>query len=459
MAEKAQYYLEKSFPEILDLQKKKIFTPVEINSILKKRSEFEHALSRRIVKKSDFLKYIEYEMNLEALRKKRAKRLNIKGKPTISDWGGVRRIFLIFERATKKFHGDIDLWFQYIHYAQHEKSTKIIGRVIASALQFHPTKPKLWIFAGYHELNWNNNMSAARATMQRGLRLNMHSPELWTEYCRMELLYIIKLSTRHKILGIYGTEDNKSDHESIQDEIVQGKDIEEVAQEKNVVKTINDDCIILSETAFEKYEKTHSIVPTNTDPKQSSGSVPNLRDNPVMNGEIISIIIKTSIQHIQNNIELLESFYNMIESFDNLECKYRLLDEIVSLIREVATIDLAEVALLTLPLHKFLKNVSNTSFPDALKSSLLGFETLTTQTNCSIMSYEKFCLLLNSFLDKEGLDHNLCIIISCFLHTTLKKLETLGPLSPKLKKLQKRFTSIPETNMNSDPDTGSRAPI
>ncbi|KAG5519911.1 hypothetical protein PMAC_000188 [Pneumocystis sp. 'macacae'] len=129
MAEKAQYFLEKSFPEILDLQKKKIFTPAEINSILKKRSEFEHALARRIVKKSDFLKYAEYEMNLEALRKKRVKRLR---KPTISDWGGVRRIFFIFERATKKFHGDIDLWFQYIHYAQHEKSTKVLGKIIAS---------------------------------------------------------------------------------------------------------------------------------------------------------------------------------------------------------------------------------------------------------------------------------------------------------------------------------------
>lgn len=59
------------------MQKKSIFTPVEIKSIIKRRTEFEYALARRVVKKEDFLKYLEYEMNLEALRRKRVKRLSL----------------------------------------------------------------------------------------------------------------------------------------------------------------------------------------------------------------------------------------------------------------------------------------------------------------------------------------------------------------------------------------------
>ncbi|KAG5437835.1 hypothetical protein PCANB_000550 [Pneumocystis canis] len=418
MAEKAEYFIEKSLPEILDLEEKKIFTHTEIKSILRKRTEFEHALARRVVKKEDFLKYAEYEMNLEALRKKRVKRLNIKGKTTISDWAGVRRIFFIFERATQKFHGDIDLWFQYIYYAQHEKSTKVLGKVIASALQFHPTKPKLWIFAGYHELNWNNNMSAARILMQRGLRLNKYSHELWLEYCRMELLYIIKLSTHKGMLEIPGTQDNTNTCKIIQDE--------------NLNKATHD-TNTTSEITIEKFEE-NKIISKSTKLNQLSESTINPYDNPVIKGEIPSIIIKTSNEYMPGNIELLESFYHMIESFNDLKCQRRLLDEIVLLIKQIST-DLAKVTLITLVLNKFLNNVMDVSFPGILKSSLSSFNTLTTEIDCSITSYEKFCLLLNMFLDQNQLNSNLRIAIQSFLHMTLKKLETQHRLSPKLKNL------------------------
>ncbi|KAG5519910.1 hypothetical protein PMAC_000187 [Pneumocystis sp. 'macacae'] len=334
---------------------------------------------------------------------------------------------------------------------------------MSRALQFHPTKSKLWIFAGYHELNWNDNMPAARIMMQRGLRLNMHSPELWIEYCRIELLYIIKLSARHKILEIHEVKDNKNNHSLIQnkytDEIIQDKGIDEETQNEGVIETIKDDYIVLSDIVSKEYGKVHSIAPTDTRPNQSGNLVLDFQNNPVINGEIASIIIKTSTQHIQNNIELLESFYDMIESFDNLKCKCRLLDQIISLIREIPTTDLVEVTLLTLPLRKFLKNVSDRSFPNVLKSSLLKFEALTIQIDCSIMSYEKFCFSLNLFLDKEGLDNNLYTIISCFLHTILKKLEISGRLSSKLKKLQKRFSFVSESNVDSRSNLNSETQI
>lgn len=44
---------------------------------MQKRTTFETALVRRIPKKSDFLRYANYEMSLEALRRKRAGRLSM----------------------------------------------------------------------------------------------------------------------------------------------------------------------------------------------------------------------------------------------------------------------------------------------------------------------------------------------------------------------------------------------
>ena len=48
----------------------------EIKHIMKKRTTFETNLIRRIPKKVDFMRYVAYEMGLEALRSKRVKRLS-----------------------------------------------------------------------------------------------------------------------------------------------------------------------------------------------------------------------------------------------------------------------------------------------------------------------------------------------------------------------------------------------
>lgn len=44
---------------------------------MKKRTAFESALVRRIPQKGDFLRYAAYEMGLEALRRRRVKRLSL----------------------------------------------------------------------------------------------------------------------------------------------------------------------------------------------------------------------------------------------------------------------------------------------------------------------------------------------------------------------------------------------
>lgn len=63
--------------ELKDLVDKGIFTKAETRQILKKRTQFETALVRRVAKKSDFLRYAAYEMSLEQLRRKRIERLSV----------------------------------------------------------------------------------------------------------------------------------------------------------------------------------------------------------------------------------------------------------------------------------------------------------------------------------------------------------------------------------------------
>ena len=50
---------------------------------MKKRREFEMALVRRIPRKSDFLRYVGYEMDLERLRRKRTEKISKCGPLTL----------------------------------------------------------------------------------------------------------------------------------------------------------------------------------------------------------------------------------------------------------------------------------------------------------------------------------------------------------------------------------------
>jgi len=87
-------------------------------------------LVRRIARKTDYLRYAAYEMDLENLRRKRAERLT---SPTssVSDYALVRRQFHIFDRAVKKFKNDVGMWTQYIQVAKKMGARALAGKIIA----------------------------------------------------------------------------------------------------------------------------------------------------------------------------------------------------------------------------------------------------------------------------------------------------------------------------------------
>lgn len=121
----------------------------EAKLIMKKRREFEMALVRRVARKSDFLRYAAYEMDLERLRRKRVERTSECGplalRPacervwfteerspqSVSDYAIVKRVFQIFERAVRKFKGDVGLWMEYIRVAEKVGARSLVGKVTA----------------------------------------------------------------------------------------------------------------------------------------------------------------------------------------------------------------------------------------------------------------------------------------------------------------------------------------
>ena len=200
MADDVRRALEEMVPELEDMEDRGYFSKSEIKQIIQKRQNFEYNLRRRAALQSDFLRYIDYENNLERLRQLRKKQRVIEGADTLADHCIVRRTHFIYERACRKFRGDLSLWSRWIEFCKQSKSTRQMSRVLTRALQLHSTCASLWTYAAAWEFDHNANAVAARALMQRGLRMCKESPRIWHEYFKMELLYAARLVARRKVL-------------------------------------------------------------------------------------------------------------------------------------------------------------------------------------------------------------------------------------------------------------------
>ena len=201
MADAVQALMEEMVPELQQFVEHGILSKAEVRALVKKRTDFEYRLRRRAADRRDFERYIEYEMTLERLLKTRRDRLGIKKGKGTGKFSCVRHIHFIFDRAVKKFRGDVDLWLEWVAYAKSEMSSKVLSKIFARALQLHPRNAQLWVHAAAYE--WDmGNVTASRALLQRGIRLNSKAEELWREYFRMEVLFTARLAERRRVLGL-----------------------------------------------------------------------------------------------------------------------------------------------------------------------------------------------------------------------------------------------------------------
>ncbi|KAL1955433.1 hypothetical protein VTO42DRAFT_8589 [Malbranchea cinnamomea] len=300
-SDKARFYLEQIVPELREYERKKIFSKEEIASIAKKRSDFEHKINARGPQPSDFAKYAEYEMNLDALRRKRIKRLGVKSTQMHT---GQRRVFFILDRATRKFHGDISLWMQYIEYARRQRAFKKLDHILTSALRLHPTQVELWIYAARYALEDHADMLQARSYMQRGLRFCKNSKLLWLQYAKLEMIYISRIAARQKILGIDGSR----------------KAVPEVEMGDG---DSNADMIKLPQVTGE------DINPTTDTDEANQQALQTLNNTPALSGAIPIAVFDAAMGHFGNDDALGCDFYNMICEFEGTPCMRRVLEHVV----------------------------------------------------------------------------------------------------------------------------------
>ncbi|KAG5297367.1 U3 snoRNP protein [Histoplasma ohiense] len=394
-SDKARFYLEKLVPEFKEYEKKKIFSKDEIAAILKKRSDFEHRINATGPKPADYAQYAAYEMNLDTLRRKRIKRLGVKS-PMHS---GQRRVFFILDRATKKFHGDISLWMQYIEYARRQKAYKKLGRIFMNALRLHPTKAELWICAARYALEDHGDMTQARSYMQRGLRFCKSSKLLWLQYAKLEMLYITRITTRQQILGLDGTRKSSS-------------------MPTDSATDPNADVIALPVVTEEDINPS-----LRKEDGVDEAALENLNSTPALTGAIPIAIFDAAMKRFGNDDAIGRDFYVMVSEFTNTPCLRRVLGRIVEfMMAENATSPHAQICYIMFPTAGI--EVTSARFPQAFGTSLSRLKECKSHNIAGNKSLAKEIVAwLQPLMTLEGLDPDLQKV----MRATLRNVE--GSLS------------------------------
>lgn len=222
-----------------------------------------------------------------------------------TSYTGQRRVFSILDRATRKFHGDIGLWLQLLAFARKQKANKKVTQIITDMLRLHPTSPELWVYAADYAMDERGDVTEARSYMQRGLRFCSGSKHLWSEYLKLEMIYLAKIMARRRILGLDAT--SSKTHIAPKDEAPDA------------------DMIPLSQSTMEDVVLEHQTL--NTHRQKTSDD--RVAATPALTGAIPIIVFDSALGKFPGDAVFGAHMFDIVAEFDQLECTQSILHHIV----------------------------------------------------------------------------------------------------------------------------------
>ncbi|KAK3556702.1 hypothetical protein QTP70_014621, partial [Hemibagrus guttatus] len=200
MADFVQQRTEDRIPVLEQLERVGLFTKKEVKSMLKRSTALEYKLHRSVQSKDDYITYIQYEVNVLELIKKRRARIGYHFKREEIEFPTIQRINSVFRKATSKWQDDVQLWLSHVAFCKKWGTKGQLSKIFSSMLAVHPDKPNLWIMAAKCELEDRNSSESARHLFLRALRFHPENKKVYQEYFRMELMHAEKLRKQQEEL-------------------------------------------------------------------------------------------------------------------------------------------------------------------------------------------------------------------------------------------------------------------
>ena len=212
MAESVNYYMDLMTKDLDDLaQHESIISGQELQELVRQLNLYEYRLQRRICKPSDFFDYAAYLKALHQLISLRRQRLisqqqmdPVQAASFLrqSQYCWLSKTHQIYRRLLAKQQGNLDAWMAWLDWCREARSWKIMERVFADALRFHPRNARLWSDAALWQWRQMSRIEVSRGLMARALRLMPEDGMLWKEYFAIEVDFALRCWKRQRVLGI-----------------------------------------------------------------------------------------------------------------------------------------------------------------------------------------------------------------------------------------------------------------
>ncbi|RYP57090.1 hypothetical protein DL769_009696 [Monosporascus sp. CRB-8-3] len=395
--EKARFYLERAVPQLREFEEKGIFTPEEIRSLVRKRTDFEHLVLSPGNRPTDWLNYARWEKSLESLRAKRCRRLQIR---TSSAHAGQGRVFAILERAVGRHQGSVELWKEYLSYARDMKATKRYRKVMTRALRLHPAKSELWVLAGRRSAA-SGDLPTARSFFMRGVRFCMREPTVWLEYARCEMEWLERMEARKGKKG--GTETAiREQAEHSDDEIrfdEDGSDNDDDVDENG--RFVLPDLEKAAKKVFD------------------DATAQKLEKNPALDGAIPLAIFDISKKQSFFNATVAEQFFDLFAMFKKVSSQARILQHVLDTMQEVYPND-PSTCYCHIQQPLVGASINTPAYPKALREALARLKSTLATTTSQPKLAEKVRSWIVPVLASENLDAGIRTVLEHTLRTLPK---------------------------------------
>lgn len=234
---------------------------------------------------------------------------------------------------------------QYIDFAHKQKANKKLSQILTTVLRLHPTNAELWIYAAHYALDERSDIVEARNSMQRGLRFCNNSKHLWSEYTKLEMIYISRVSARGRLF-----QKHDSDEESMM-----------------TLPTLD---------AKESDSETFDHI--------DKGVLEELQKTPALSGSIPIAIFNAAMKQFPQDSDLGRQLFDLVARFKDIPCVSRVLRHIVQSLQDAAPQSPSTMICFFREPISCVKPVS-VKFPSALRESLsrlrVSMETLSNSSS------------------------------------------------------------------------------
>ncbi|KAK4161860.1 U3 small nucleolar RNA-associated protein 6-domain-containing protein [Cladorrhinum sp. PSN259] len=397
VGDKARFYLERAAPELREFEEKEIFSKEEIQSLVQKRSDFEHLVLAPRTKPTDFINYVQWETSLDRLRAKRCQRLRIRSS---NSHASQARTFGIFERAVLKHPGDIQLWLAYLDFAQSIKATKRWRAIITRALRLHPTNAGLWALAGRRAAQ-HGDIEKARAHFLRGCRFCTGEPTLWVEYARCEMEWLARIEAKKAGKGV---RKGVNVMEAIKaTEAQQSGDV--IMFDSDDDESVDGDEMMLPDPDAEAMGGKLKAKKVFTEEETKK-----MEQSPVLSGAIPMAIFDIARKQGFFGPAAAESFFDMFARFANVSVQGRIIQHVLTTMEEQFP---GHPCTCSCQIRQPVIGVDvlTAAFPKALRESLAKLKVALETTKDKKALSRKMVAWIDTILEVEGLDSGIKMVL------------------------------------------------